>query len=101
MGSLKTIKLLPPEICTMSAMQTAAAIKGSCSAGPGACSLCSMQAAPTFKPAILEGGKASLSARAKALSSTRLQAGSLRCVERFPRSIVVFARMAGSSSTWK
>ena len=57
--------------------------------------------ASTLTPATLAGGKLSFSALVNAFSSTRLQADSLRKEARLPRSIVVFALMAGSSSTWK
>lgn len=51
-------------------------------------------------PAIRAGGKVSFKARVKAFSKTRLQAASLRCEARLPSSMVVFARMPGSSSTY-
>ena len=57
------------------------------------------RSAHTLTPATLAGGKLSFSALVNAFSSTRLQADSLRKEARLPRSMVVFALMAGSSST--
>ena len=55
----------------------------------------------TLRPATLAGGKVSLRARVKALSMTRLQVASERWGARFPKRMVVLARMGGSSSTCK
>ena len=52
------------------------------------------------RPAILAGGNWSLSAREKALSSTRLHVASPRYLLTLPSSTVVLARIDGSSSTY-
>lgn len=55
----------------------------------------------TLRPATLAGGKVSFRARVKAFSMTRLQVASERWGARFPRRMVVLARIGGSSSTCK
>lgn len=53
----------------------------------------------TFRPAVLAGGKESFKALVKALSSTRLQVASDRCLARLPSRMVVLALIGASSST--
>lgn len=53
----------------------------------------------TLSPAVRAGGKVSLRARVKAFRSTLLQVASDRNVAKFPRRMVVLARIGASSST--
>mmetsp|Transcript_19663 Transcript_19663/g.50330 ORF Transcript_19663/g.50330 Transcript_19663/m.50330 type:complete len:286 (+) Transcript_19663:623-1480(+) len=68
-----------------------------CAASSGPC--LSAVATRALSAATRAGGKVSFSARVKALSRTRLQAASPRCLAMLPSRTVVLARMPGFSST--